>query len=315
MNYFSSSLPASTDSRPVVASFRKLLKESQTIPAPILTDGLSIKMAESLGFRMLALGGYGMGSHYGLIEPLLSLDQVATCVRNLRAITPLPVFVDAGTGGGTAIQVQHTVRTLEAAGASAIALEDQVFPKRAHYHRGLEQVVARHEYLTRISAAISARRNAETVIIARTDSVAHLGYDEAIARIRAAVGIGAEMATLFPSNDEEARRAPKDLTDIPLLYVNSVGGTSGRPVYSIQQLTEMGWRVVVDPASPVLIAAEATEGYLRHLLHQGESGIDTKTVAARRTYIEEELFGLAQAYSLEEREFTDLDSTTFRPQV
>jgi len=106
------------------------------IHAPIAYDPLSAKIAESVGFRALDIGGYALGASSCVPEPLLSLEEVAMATRRMTAAVTIPVMVDGGAGYGDAVHVMRTVQLLEQAGAAAIHIEDQVFPKRVHYHKG-----------------------------------------------------------------------------------------------------------------------------------------------------------------------------------
>jgi 2-methylisocitrate lyase-like PEP mutase family enzyme len=280
------------------AVYRRLLAQSGIVVQPALADPLSARIAESVGFKALSLGGYAMGAHRAVTEPLLSLEEVAQMMRNIRAVTQLPVMVDAGAGWGEPIHVAHTVRTLELAGASSIHIEDQHFPKRAHYHKGVEHVTPLEEFLVKVKTALDARRDRDFAICARTDSMRTHGYDEGIRRARACFDIGADLVKVFPNNDEETERAPKDLPGVPLVYVNSTGNNQGRGVYSVQQLEEWGWKVVYDSISITNVTFNAVKKFLIRFKENGYPDFrDTNVIAVRKDV--ETTIGLNELYEIE----------------
>lgn len=278
--------------------YRQLLAEPGIIVQPSLADPLSARIAEAAGFRALSLGGYAMGAHRAVTEPLLSLEEVAQMMRNIRAVTQLPVMVDAGAGWGEPIHVAHTVRVLEQAGASSLHLEDQQFPKRAHYHKGVEHVVPLDEFLVKLKTALAARRDPNFVICARTDSMRTHGYEEGIRRARACFEAGADLVKVFPNNDEEAEAAPRDLPGIPLVYVNSTGNDQGRGVYPAQRLQDWGWKVVYDSISVTNIIFVAVKDFLARFQRTGYPDFgDTDVVEIRKGV--EATIGLNDLYEIE----------------
>lgn len=280
------------------AVYRRLLAGPGIVVQPSLADPLSARIAESAGFKALSLGGYAMGAHRAVTEPLLSLEDVAAMMRNIRAVTRLPVMVDAGAGWGEPIHVAHTVRQLELAGASSVHIEDQVFPKRAHYHKGVEHVTSLEEFLVKLRAALDARRDPDFVICARTDSMRTHGYDEGIRRAKACYEAGVDLVKLFPNNDSETARAPQDLPGIPLVYVNSTGNDQGRGVYPVQQLQEWGWKVVYDSISVTNVTFNAVRDFLQRFAETGYPDFGGTDVIAVRKAVENTI-GLNELYEIE----------------
>lgn len=278
--------------------YRQLLAEPGIIIQPSLADPLSARIAAAAGFRALSLGGYAMGAHRAVTEPLLSLEDVAQMMRNIRAVTPLPVMVDAGAGWGEPIHVAHTVRVLEQAGASALHLEDQQFPKRAHYHKGVEHVIPLEEFLVNLRTALAARRDPDFVICARTDSMRTHGYEEGIRRARACFDAGADLVKVFPNNDEETEAAPRDLPGVPLVYVNSTGNDQGRGVYPAQQLEVWGWKVVYDSISVTNVTYAAVRDFLTRFARNGYPDFGSADVVAIRKGVEATI-GLNELYAIE----------------
>ena len=278
--------------------YRALLSEPGIIVQPSLPDPLTARIAEDAGFRALSLGGYAMGAHRATTEPLLSLEDVAQMVRNIRAVTSIPLMVDAGAGWGEPMHVMHTVRVLERAGAAALHIEDQGYPKRAHYHKGVEHVIPLPDMLQKVRAAVAARTDPDFVICARTDAMRTDGYAEGIRRAEAFMAAGADLVMMFPNNDAETEAAPKDLPGVPLVYVNSTGNDQGRGVYPAAVLEGWGWKVAYDSISVTNVVFGAVQEFMAHLRATGETGFDTDRVRAVRKAVERTI-GLEELYELE----------------
>ena len=295
-------LPRSPDSvgpRDRRARFRELLSRPGIIVQPSVGDALTACVAELIGFDAIALGGYAVGARLAITEPLLSVDDVAATVRYISLACGLPVMVDAGAGWGDPLHVMRTVRVLEDAGAASVHIEDQMFPKRAHYHRGTESVISQPEMVAKIRAALAAREDKQLVVVARTDAMRTDGYEEGIRRASAYAEAGAEMVMLFPNQVDEAMRAPKDLSGIPLIYVNSTGNRFDRPVLSAQQLQEWGWKLVYDSFAATGAMVHSLQVMLTNLKATGASGLDPALMIDARNFVEKAI-GLERYYRIEE---------------
>ena len=166
---------------------------SGMVLAPFVYDGFTAMIAEGQGAQAVYMTGHGTSAQIGL--PDVGLTSMAEMVANLGYITEgvdVPVIADADTGYGNAINVQRTVREYENAGAAAMHIEDQVFPKRCGFFEG-KQCVPMEEHVQKIRAALDARSQPDLVIIARTDAVAPNGWDDAIRRAEAYRSAGADM--------------------------------------------------------------------------------------------------------------------------
>lgn len=278
--------------------FRELVERPGIIVQPAVFDPFTARVAEDLGFEAMAMGGYAMGAHLATSEPLLSLGDVATCVRYVTRAVNVPVMVDVGSGWGEPLHVLHTVRVLEHSGAASIHIEDQIFPKRAHYHKGVEHVIPIGEMLHKIRAAVSGRSDPDFAIVARTDAMLTDGYEEGIRRARAFVEAGADLIMLFPNDESETRRAPKDLSGVPLVYVNSEGNRLGRGVFSASQLENWGWKVAYDAITTINVTARAIRDTLRTLKETGSTGLAQGEMIATRQFVEDTL-GLHRYYEIE----------------
>jgi len=278
---------------------RRLIARPGLIVAPVCFDPLTARLVEETGFECAALGGYALGAHLAASEPLLTMTEVVDASRRIAASIRIPLIVDAGTGYGDPLHIMRTMRELERAGVAAVHIEDQVFPKRAHYHRDYrEHTVAADEMVTRIRYACQARQDADLVIIARTDTMRTIGYAEGVRRARMYADAGADMVMLFPNTADEAARAPYDC-GTPLVYVNSAGNRVGRPVFSTTELESMGYKLVADAISLVIAAYASAREALDCLRTTGHTGIDAQHAIATRQAIERTI-RLEDYYRVEE---------------
>lgn len=278
-------------------AFRALLNADQIAMVPAVYDPLGARIAEDVGFGGLSLGGFACGAHMAVTEPLLSLDEVARITSSISFVTKIPMMVDAGAGYGEPLHVAHTTRLLEQAGAGAIHIEDQAYPKRVHYHRGIEHVISTEEMVQKIKSAVSAR--SDMVIVARTDAMRTDGYDAGIARARAYAAAGADAVIAFPNTEEEARRAPEDLGEIRAVYVNSTGNRFGRGVFPAKTLEAWGWTMVEDAISAINVTARALFDLFTRLHDTGEPGLGPEQITAVRLRLEE-VIGIDRLVALEQ---------------
>ncbi len=277
---------------------RRLLKRPGLLYVPVVFDPLGAKIAAESGFECVALGGYALGAHLGVGEPLLTLSEVAEATRRIAAVG-IPVVVDADAGFGEPLHTVRTVRELELAGAVALHIEDQVFPKRAHYHRDYrEHTVPAEEMVRKLEFARRARRDPDLVIIARTDAMRTHGYAEGVRRANLYAEAGADLVMLFPNDADEAARAPRDCR-VPLVYVNSAGNRVGRPVLSRRELEGMGYKVAVEAIAPLLGVYRELKGMFMRLKAEGISGLAPAEAIRLRKELEDTL-GLEEYYRIEE---------------
>ena len=280
--------------------FQKMLGEPGILVQPAIATPLAAKLAEAAGIKCLALGGFAMGANQVITEPLLSVDEVARMTRQVTEVCNLPLMVDAGAGWGEPLHVMRTVRVLEQAGASSIHLEDQYYPKRASYHQGIEEIISAEEMVEKVHAAAEARSDPDFVLVIRTDAMRTHGYDEAIRRARLYREAGADMIKMFPRDAEEARRVPKDLPGVPLVYVSSPGNRRGWAVLSAHQLEDFGYKIVYDSVSTTNATAFALKAYFESMVSSGESGFSSADATRIRDHFEKAM-GLHRLYAQEER--------------
>lgn len=202
---------------------REMLNSSEMVVAPFVYDGLQAKIAERTGFKAVYMTGFGTAAARGY--PDLGLITMTEMVQNVRAIShavDLPVICDADTGYGNPVNVWRTVREYEEAGAAALHIEDQVFPKRCGFLTG-KQVIPSEEMVPKVRAACDARRDPNFVIIARTDALAVNGWDDVARRARAYRAAGADLIFVDGIRTiDDLKRYVTELGDLPLLYNGSL---------------------------------------------------------------------------------------------
>jgi 2-methylisocitrate lyase-like PEP mutase family enzyme len=198
---------------------RRLLERSEPLVAPFVYDALQARLAQAAGLEAVYMTGFGTAAARGYPDlGLLTMSEMVENARRIARSVEVPVICDADTGYGNPLNVQRTVREYEDAGAAALHLEDQVFPKRCGFLDG-KQVIPLDEMVPKVKAACEARTDPDFVIIARTDALAPLGWDEVERRARAYRAAGADL--LFVDGIRtlpELEAYSERLGDLPLLY-------------------------------------------------------------------------------------------------
>jgi 2-methylisocitrate lyase-like PEP mutase family enzyme len=255
-------------------TLRNLLDSGEFILAPGLHDMMAGVLANKVGFDVVYATGYWLtASAYGLPDAGIAtysqmVDRVATLVRTVDAA----VIADADTGYGGLLNVHHTVRGYEEAGATGIQIEDQEFPKKCGHTPG-RRVVPTETMATKIQVACAARRDSiNTLIIARTDSRQAEGFEAAVARGQAYAAAGADVVFLESLESEDEMREACSRIDRPLMANMADGGNT--PICNREQLIDMGYKLAIFPATTALAAAAAIETSLRALKDQGTSRVD-----------------------------------------
>ena len=279
------------------ARFRELMAKRKCILALGIWDPYTARVAEALGMECVHLGGYQLGAHYVTSEPLLTLTELANSTRYVTAAVKIPLIVDAGAGFGEPLHVMRCVKEIERAGAAGLHIEDQIFPKRAHYHKGVEHVVSRDELIARIKAAVAARSDPDFVVMARTDAMRTDGYEEGVIRANLCLEAGADMVMVFPNSLEEARRAPRDIKG-PVAYTNSEGNRLGRPIFTEREFEELGYRLSTNPTALLCPVTQELKRVITNLRTQGSSGLPQDKMILWRKEIED-LIGLEEYYRIE----------------
>jgi 2-methylisocitrate lyase-like PEP mutase family enzyme len=235
-------------------------------------DPLTALIAERAGFEALYVSGAGI-AYTRLGRPdigLVSMNEVVQTVALIRDRVGAHLIVDADTGYGNALNVQRTVRLLERAGANAIQIEDQDFPKRCG-HLDNKSLVPAAEMVGKIKAAVDARRSPDTLIIARTDAIAVEGFDRAMARAALFREAGADVLFIEAprQRDELTRIGARFGKSVPLLANMVEGGKT--PILPASELEKLGFALVIFAAGVVRAQAKIAEEFYASLKSQGST--------------------------------------------
>lgn len=246
----------------MTTSLRSRLSEDGAIVALGAHDGLTARIAERVGVEALYHGGYATAAHhFGLPDVgLVGRAEMVESVRRMRAATELPIVVDADTGYGSEAGVWLAVRELEAVGANAVQIEDQVSPKRCGHMEGKE-VIPAEEMVIKVRAAVAARRSEETLIIARSDALQVTGLEDTIARCNAYGEAGADVVFVDAPRSVEEYAAIAERCAVPTLANMSETGRS--PTIPTDELERMGYKVVIFPSTQTWLFTKAYEELCR----------------------------------------------------
>jgi 2-methylisocitrate lyase-like PEP mutase family enzyme len=223
-------------------------QRGRVLSVPGVWDGLSIRLVEQAGFpaAFLSGGALSMARHGRRDMGLVTMTEVVQATQLIREVSDLPLFVDADTGFGNAENAARAIRALEAAGASAIQLEDQLFPKRCGFIAG-KAVIPASEYADKLKAVLDARRSERTLVIARTDARSIEGFDAALARAQLYAETGADLLFIEgPETSAEMEIIARQLgADFPLVHNLVEGG--GSPIQSAAELEQLGYAIALHP--------------------------------------------------------------------
>jgi carboxyvinyl-carboxyphosphonate phosphorylmutase len=244
------------------------LRKGPLIVAPGAYDALSARLIERAGFPAVYVSG--AGASYSLLGApdlgLLSFEELVGQVRRIAQAVRIPLVADADTGFGNALNVLRTVREYESAGADAIQLEDQSFPKRCG-HLQEKRLIPAEEMAGKIRAACDARSSPDFLIIARTDAVGPEGLERALHRLELYEEAGADLLFLEAPPDAEAYRKARERLKAPLMANMVEGGRT--PLLSRKELETLGVRLVIFPGAAARAAAFAVQEMLRTLRQEG----------------------------------------------
>jgi 2,3-dimethylmalate lyase len=251
-------------------SLKARLSKGGLIVAPGVYDMISLRIADGMGFDALYMTGYGtVASYLGLPDAGLATytDMVAR-VTLMAGMATTPLIADGDTGYGGLLNVRHTVRGYQAAGAAAIQLEDQEFPKKCGHTPG-RRVIPTEDMVKKLRVAVEARTRDDFLIIARTDARTSLGLDEALRRGEAYAKAGADLLFIeSPETEEELAQIGRSF-DTPLV-ANMV--EKGRtPLMSRQRLEDLGFSIAIFPTAGFLAAGAALERIYQTLRATGSS--------------------------------------------
>jgi 2-methylisocitrate lyase-like PEP mutase family enzyme len=279
------------------ATFRHRVQERQGMLVAGAFNPLSARIVEDIGFEAVYLTGAGM-SNMSLGLPdlgFIGLHEVAEHTARTRDVSSLPIIVDADTGFGNALNVRHTVRTLERAGADAIQIEDQVLPKKCGHFSG-KAVIATSEMIGKLHAAVDARIDANVLIIARSDACAVHGIEDAIERGQRYIEAGADILFIEATETlEDVKRLPQ-LFKAPQLINIVIGGKT--PTLSRSDLAQLGYGIVLYANAALQSAVHGMQIALRRLHRDGFLEEDPAVVAPfeeRQRLVDKALYDALEA--------------------
>jgi 2-methylisocitrate lyase-like PEP mutase family enzyme len=238
--------------------FRARLKSKKIMIVPGIYDALSAKIAQEAGIPCLAMGGYAIEASR-LAQPdvgLLSLSEMTTALKQICDAVDIPVIGDGDTGYGNALNAIRTEQEFEAAGAACVFLEDQVWPKRCGHMDG-KQVITAEEHAQKLRAAVDARVDKEMMIMARTDTRAINGLDDAIERGKRYADAGAEILFIEALRDRaEIEKAARAFEGTGIYLTSNMIEGGKTPLIPASELEQMGYSVVFWACSSLYLVSK-----------------------------------------------------------
>jgi len=282
---------------------KNLLEKGEFIVAPGVFEMFSAHIADKMGFNALYMTGYGVsGSHLGLADAgLITYTDMVGRAKTIVDGTATPLIADADTGFGGLLNIRHTVRGYEAAGVQAIQIEDQETPKKCG-HTPNKRVISLEEMVQKIEVAVDSRRSDHTLIIARTDSRAGLGLDDAIRRAKAYAKAGADILFVeAPESEDEFRRIGGEVGGWLLANMAPTGKS---PVLSRERLTELGYSIAIYPAIGMNAVCAVLQVVYSHLKERGTTdGLEVPSFTMSQMH---ELVGFQDVWAFERKYATTL---------
>ena len=221
---------------------RQMLNGPEMVVAPFIFDAFQARIAQAAGFQTVYMTGFGTAAARGFPDVgLLTMAEMVENVRYIANAVDIPLVCDADTGYGNPVNVYRTVREYEAAGAAALHIEDQVWPKRCGFLAG-KQVIPLQEMVPKVQAACDARRDPDFVIIARTDALAVNGWEDVSNRAQAYRAAGADLIFVDGIRTlDDLKRYAQELADLPLLYNGQL--------LPVQEIQKFGFKLTISSAT------------------------------------------------------------------
>jgi 2-methylisocitrate lyase-like PEP mutase family enzyme len=234
-------------------SLRARLHDALPVTAPLVLNPLMARMVEAAGFPAGYLGGGATGYAKVALEANLNLTEMCQAALDIRAVSALPLILDGACGYGDPMHMHRTVGMAEAAGFAAIEIEDQLVPKRAHHHVGIEHMIPIELMAAKVKEAVAARRSPDFLIVGRTNAMRASTMDDALRRGDAYRKAGADLVLLSMAHQPEQLRAIAERLGGPLMYLAGRGGLAGSGL-TLKDLGGLGYKIVADPSTPLLAA-------------------------------------------------------------
>lgn len=257
------------------AALAARIRNLEFFSAPGIFEMISARIADQMDFPALYMTGYGaVASYLGLPDAgLATYTDMVGRVTQICRITKTPLMADGDTGYGGLLNMEHTIRGYEAAGAAVIQLEDQEFPKKCGHTPG-RRVIPIEDAVAKIKVAVASRDSSDFLIMARTDARGLYGIDEALRRGEAFAEAGADIIFIeSPESEEEMRRIGETFRGKPLISNQVEGGST--PTMSADELQQIGYTLAIFPATGFLTIGHALKQSYRHLRENFSSvGLD-----------------------------------------
>jgi len=279
------------------ATLRAAMRGPLPATAPLVLNPLMARMVEAAGFPAGYLGGGSTGYQQVALEANLNVTEMCQTAIDIGAVSSLPLILDGACGYGDPMHMHRTIGMSEAAGFAAIEIEDQLVPKRAHHHVGIEHMIPAELMAAKVREAVAARRDPDFVIIARTNAMRASTFDDALRRGEAYRKAGADVLLLSMARTAEQLRAIAERLGGPLMYLAGRGGLAGLGL-TLRELGDMGYRIVADPSTPLLAAYVAWKKVYAELAQDfGGHGTPTDYSAVEKDLFE--VIGLERLLAVE----------------
>ena len=233
-----------------MSTLRQMIEEGPPVFAPLALNPMMARMAQQAGARALYLGGGASGYQNVFTEANLTVTEMAHAGLEIGAACRLPLILDGACGWGDPMHMHRTIPLSETAGFQAIEIEDQILPKRAHHHIGIEHIIPGEEMAAKVREAVAVRRSRDFLIIARTNATRMHGLDDALRRAELYAEAGADILFVLSRKPEELR-AVAERFRMPLMFMTPGGGLHAAGL-TMAELEALGIRLVVDPTTPML---------------------------------------------------------------
>jgi methylisocitrate lyase len=280
------------------AKLRALLATGETLLIPGAHDPLTGRLVERMGFKAAQCAGWMTAGHLTTPEPVLTLTEQVEAARKVAQAVEIPVFSDGGTGFGDPIHAMRTVREFERAGIAMIHIEDQVFPKRASYHRGLEHVVDISTFMRQLEYALKARRDKDFMIFARTDAgnAVDGSWKEAARRARAAKSLGIDGILPMTRNKDSVEKFRQEYPDDDLVMLTTTYFNGLHPT----ELRKYGFQMICYPLATIVSSAAAVISLYKGVQETGIAKMDPELARVTREEIEAAI-GLPEFWEIEKQ--------------
>jgi methylisocitrate lyase len=236
---------------------KDLIRGNELIVAPVALNPIMARLAEAAGFKAVYLSGGSLGWYKCVTEANITLPEMAQVAVDMRAACKLPIVLDAGGGWGDPMHMHRTMALTEAAGFEAIEIEDQLLPRRAEHHLGIEHLVPTEFMVERVKAAVAARTDPDLLVVARTNAIRLGGLDEALRRGEAFKKAGADMIFVYARDAEDIRKIGERLPP-PLMQFAPADGFAEFPLKE-RDFAALGYRLAASSGSAFAAMIKAVQ--------------------------------------------------------